>query len=94
MQLILAQLRQSWGQLVSGEPAVAEGAYCNYAATSSDEILELCGEDPNYNLFKIVRTWTVIDWCTNTAITFNDANENGVQDAGEEDNIQIPKSSG
>jgi len=73
----------------SGVPTVAEGVYCNYAVTSDDETLLLC--EDSENTFKIIRTWTVLDWCTNSLISFNDANENGVQDANEEDNIQIVK---
>ena len=42
-------------------------------------------------VFKIVRTWTVIDWCNGGVVTFNDLNNNGVQDANEEDNVQIIK---
>lgn len=73
----------------SGIPSVAAGLYCNYAASSSDDILTLCGAANN--TFKIIRTWTVLDWCTNSVINFNDINMDGVQDPGEEDNIQIIK---
>ncbi|MGK0364045.1 MAG: hypothetical protein ACI85O_001099 [Saprospiraceae bacterium] len=73
----------------SGFPVLIEGTYCNYAVTSDDENLSLC-EDSD-NTFKIIRTWTVLDWCSNTLITFNDDNNNGVQDGNEEDNVQIIK---
>jgi hypothetical protein len=73
----------------SGVPTVAQGTYCNYAVTSDDETLSLC--EGSENTFKIVRTWTVLDWCSNNLITFNDANGNGVEDADEEDNVQIIK---
>ncbi len=73
----------------SGAPSIAAGLYCNYATSSSDDVLTICeGAD---NTFKIIRTWTVLDWCSNSVINFNDVNMNGVQDAGEEDNIQIIK---
>ena len=73
----------------SGVPSVAAGLYCNYAVSSSDDVLTIC--EAADNTFKIIRTWTVLDWCTNSVVNFNDANMNGVQDAGEEDNIQIIK---
>ncbi len=73
----------------SGFPTIAEGTYCNYAVTSDDEILSLC--EGSENTFKIIRTWTVLDWCSNSLITFNDANDNGVEDTDEEDNVQIIK---
>ncbi len=66
----------------SGVPSVAEGQYCNYAVSSSDDILELCGNIAGDNLFKIVRTWTVLDWCTNSLVTTG---------ASGEDNIQVIK---
>jgi len=66
----------------AGVPSVAAGVYCNFAVSSSDELLELCGNDTSDNLFKIVRTWTVLDWCTNSLVTVG---------AGGEDNIQIIK---
>ncbi len=63
----------------SGAPDVSEGIYCNFAVTSSDDILELCGDNPDDNLFKIVRTWTVLDWCTNTLVTTGASGEDNVQ---------------
>jgi hypothetical protein len=53
------------------------GQYCNYQTTHSDQTLQTCG-----NTFKIIRNWTVLDWCTGTVVT------TGV---GGEDNIQIIK---
>ena len=73
----------------SGFPSVAEGTYCNYAVSSDDENLSLC--EGSENTFKIIRTWTVLDWCSNALITFNDTNGNGVEDTDEEDNVQIIK---
>lgn len=37
------------------------GEYCNLAVTYSDQTIALCG-----NAKKIVRTWVVADWCTQT----------------------------
>lgn len=73
----------------SGVPSIAAGLYCNYATSSSDDILTIC--EAADNTFKIIRTWTVLDWCSNSVVNFNDANMNGMQDADEEDNIQIIK---
>lgn len=61
----------------SGIVSNIEGLYCNYQQSHSDQVLTTCGET-----FKIVRTWTVLDWCTNTVVS------TGV---GGEDNIQIIK---
>lgn len=61
----------------SGVVANVIGQYCNYQTSHSDQTLQTCG-----NTFKIVRTWTVLDWCTGSVIT------SGV---GGEDNIQIIK---
>ncbi len=61
----------------SGVVANIIGQYCNYQQSSSDQILQTCG-----NTFKIIRTWTVLDWCTGAVVT------TGV---GGEDNVQIIK---
>jgi hypothetical protein len=61
----------------SGVVANIIGQYCNYQQTHHDDILQTCG-----NTFKIIRTWTVLDWCTGSVIT------TGV---GGEDNIQVIK---
>ncbi len=50
---------------------------CGYNVLHSDQTVGICG-----NGFKILRTWTVVDWCTGSIIT------TGV---GGEDNIQIIK---
>lgn len=77
----------------SGIPEGLDGEHCMYGYVYADEILEICGGAPG--VFKIKRTWTVLDWCTNSIITegFDDENGNGVQDPGEEteDNIQVIK---
>lgn len=61
----------------SGVVANIIGQYCNYQQTHSDQTLQTCG-----NTFKIIRTWTVLDWCTGTVVT------SGV---GGEDNVQVIK---
>lgn len=48
----------------SGIVQGVNGVYCQYSAVHQDELLENCG-----NTFKIIRTWTVINWCTNEIIT-------------------------
>ncbi len=57
-----------------------DGIYCQYGWTYSDEELELCGGAPGVK--KIIRTWTVLDWCTGQII---------LDGAGGEDNIQLIK---
>ncbi|MEM1217802.1 MAG: T9SS type A sorting domain-containing protein [Bacteroidota bacterium] len=55
----------------SGFPGNTDGQYCNYAVTNTDEVLDACGET-----FKIIRTWTVLDWCTGSVITSNSSGDN------------------
>lgn len=77
----------------SGIPMALDGQFCQMSYTFQDEIVEECGGAPG--VFKIKRTWTVIDWCSLEIITagFDDVNGNEFQDPGEEDedNIQIIK---
>lgn len=77
----------------SGIPAGIDGDFCMYGYVFTDEILDVCNGASG--VFKIRRTWTVLDWCTNQVITsgFDDENGNGIQDPGEEteDNIQLIK---
>ncbi len=37
--------------------------YCDISYTFEDEVLELCG-----NTFKILRTWTLVDWCSGVTL--------------------------
>ena len=60
-------------------PNVSEGAYCNFSVTSNDETVSICSST---NTFKIIRTWTVLNWCTNELIT---------TDINGDDNIQFIK---
>lgn len=53
------------------------GTHCNYQQSKSDQVIALCG-----TAFKVVRTWTVMNWCTGQVIT------TGV---GGEDNVQVIK---
>ena len=48
----------------SGTVSGATGAYCAFSTSFSDDIVEICGGS-----FKILRDWTVFNWCTNTVIT-------------------------
>ena len=65
----------------SGTPGVALGAFCNYSVTHSDNVLGICGfgNSTDSPVFKILRTWTVLDWCTGQIITTNNAGEDNVQ---------------
>ncbi|MBK8563228.1 MAG: T9SS type A sorting domain-containing protein [Saprospiraceae bacterium] len=61
----------------SGVVANIIGQHCNYQQSKSDQVVAICGTS-----FKVVRTWTVINWCTGQIIT------TGV---GGEDNVQVIK---
>ncbi len=61
----------------SGIPLGASGPYCQASYVSHDDTLSGCG-----NTFKIIRTWTVINWCTGEVI---------VEDSNGNDNEQIIK---
>ncbi len=59
----------------SGVVNIAGAGPCNYNVFSNDEVINACG-----NTFQIIRTWTVLDWCTGSFVT------TGV---GGEDNVQV-----
>jgi len=61
----------------TGFPAGVDSEPCNYAYDYADQTLTSCGDN-----FKIVRTWTVLDWCTGNLVTI---------DADGDDNVQIIK---
>ena len=61
----------------AGIPDVATGIYCQYGLTSDDNILTTCGDN-----FKIIRTFVVLNWCTNTVVT---------EDINGDDNVQVIK---
>ena len=50
---------------------------CMYGSSYADAVVETCG-----STFKIVRTWTVLDWCSGQVV---------MQNAAGEDNVQIIK---
>ncbi|MCB0642210.1 MAG: hypothetical protein KDC44_11245, partial [Phaeodactylibacter sp.] len=58
----------------SGIPRDLDGQYCNYSYSHSDQLIASCG-----TTFKILRTWTVLDWCTNSVVTMNNQGEDNVQ---------------
>ncbi len=58
----------------SGIPGGIVGQYCNYQYTHANQTLATCG-----NTFKIVRTWTVLDWCTGQVVTSNPQGEDNIQ---------------
>lgn len=47
---------------VDGSPIYPNGAYCDLAAVFTDSEIPLCGGG-----FKVVRNWTVYDWCSSGA---------------------------
>ncbi len=47
---------------------------CMYGSTWQDEILATCG-----STFKVVRTWIVVDWCTQEVLTSNSVGEDNIQ---------------
>ena len=51
------------GQGLQGYPT---GQGCNVQATYTDVVINVC-----QNSYKIVRTWTVLDWCTGTIVTID-----------------------
>lgn len=72
--------RDVLAQTGSGFPANIDGIYCKYNYTHSDDTVAICSGVAG--VFKIVRTWTVIDWCTGDVI---------VTGIGGEDNVQVIK---
>jgi hypothetical protein len=70
------------GNTGSGIPLDLDGQYCGYSYSYSDEILSGCG-----STYQIVRTWTVLDWCTNNIITSNGDGEDNIQLVSVQDNV-------
>ncbi len=58
----------------SGRPENIIGTYCMYQYSHADATLTSCGTS-----FKIIRTWTVLDWCTGQVVTGNSSGEDNVQ---------------
>ncbi len=61
----------------SGVPDVALGGFCPFVVTSSDVTIPSCGAT-----FTILRTWTILNWCTGQIFT---------QDINGDDNVQVIK---
>jgi len=49
------------GAITYNGKKMVSGAYCNFGITYSDTVIELCGP----NTKKILRNWTIYDWCNN-----------------------------
>jgi hypothetical protein len=58
----------------TGSPSGVSGQYCLYETSYSDITIPGCG-----NTYKVVRTWTVLDWCTGEIVTQNNAGEDNQQ---------------
>jgi len=67
----------SLGTTGSGVPVEDIGPYCPYSYSNNDDTLNTCG-----NTIKIIRTWTVLNWCTQQVVT---------TDINGDDNQQIIK---
>ncbi|MFT5747011.1 MAG: hypothetical protein ACI9XO_003228, partial [Paraglaciecola sp.] len=65
----------------SGIPTEIDGVYCQYGYTSAEQVLSTCGYTASTDepVFKIIRTWTVLDWCSGQIITVNAMGEDNVQ---------------
>lgn len=50
--------------MINGQPIPNGSGYCNMAVTYTDQTLPLC-----QNSYKILRTWTVVAWCTSAILT-------------------------
>jgi hypothetical protein len=50
------------------------GGVCGYVVSNSDQLIATCG-----NTVKIIRTWSVVDWCTGTIVTTGASGEDNVQ---------------
>jgi len=60
--------------LTYGYPTVngvaINGTVCNLGATKVDVVIPVC-EQSCSNSFKVIRDWSVLDWCSGEVITFN-----------------------
>ena len=58
----------------SGVPSGLTGTLCDFSYSYSDMELEGCGDNK-----VIIRTWLVLDWCTNEIILTNSIGEDNIQ---------------
>ncbi|MEE9440030.1 MAG: T9SS type A sorting domain-containing protein [Saprospiraceae bacterium] len=50
-------------------PQAVDNNVCDVYATYSDQEIPACGNECNGNV-KVIRTWTLLDWCTNETVDF------------------------
>ncbi|MFT6333642.1 MAG: hypothetical protein ACJATI_000370 [Halioglobus sp.] len=50
-------------------PQIVDNNVCNIYATYSDQVIPACGVGCNGNV-KVIRTWTLLDWCTNETVPY------------------------
>ncbi len=58
----------------SGQVEVLTGGFCPYSVSWADETIALCG-----STFRIIRAWTVMDWCSGQVITTGLNGEDNMQ---------------
>ena len=65
----------------TGTPYYIDEQYCQYAYSHADDVLPTCNYPASTDspVFKIIRTWTVLDWCTGNVVTSNNGGEDNVQ---------------
>lgn len=50
-------------------PQIVDNNVCNIYATYDDQVIPACGVGCNGNV-KVIRTWTLLDWCTNETVPY------------------------
>ena len=55
---------------IEGKPLLNNSSLCNTATTVTDLVLYPCAEECN-NMAKVIREWTVHDWCNATSVTYS-----------------------
>ncbi len=50
-------------------PQAVDNNVCNIYATYADQVIPACGVGCNGNV-KVIRTWTLLDWCTNETVPY------------------------
>ena len=56
--------------MINGHPQKVDNNVCNVYAGYADQELDACEEGCSGNR-KVIRTWTLVDWCTLETSTFN-----------------------